>query len=140
MRLGLEARPTLIKPNRHELRALLGQNLASPAESVRAVQDLARRGETTVVVSLGADGALAAEGQNIWQAEPPAILALSAVGSGDAMLAGLAAGMVRGCCFADCLCLGVAAGAANTLCLGAGRLKSEDVAAILPDVTIQQLA
>jgi tagatose 6-phosphate kinase len=139
LRLGMSAGPRLIKPNRFELCALLGQDLISFDQIVAAAHDLSRRHATTVVVSLGAEGAVAVSAGAIWQARPPAVQAQSAVGSGDAMLAGLAIGLTRGQPLEEALRLGVAAGAANTLTIGAGRLKRENVDEILPGVTIQRL-
>lgn len=139
LRLGLEARPCLVKPNRFELRTLLGRDLRSQDEIVEAAEDLARRSTSMVVVSLGAEGAVAARGENTWQSWPPVVPAQNAVGSGDAMLAGLAFGLAHDYAFEDVLRLGVAAGAANTLTIGAGRLRREDVDAILPNVVVRRL-
>lgn len=140
LRLGLEAHPRLVKPNRYELCTLLGQDLVSPTEIAAAAQQVAHDWETEVVVSLGAEGALAATQHGVWYARPPAIAAVSTVGSGDAMLAGLASGLIHAYSFEDALRLGIAAGAANTLNIGAGRVKPEDVQAILAGVTIEQWA
>ena len=52
---------------------------------------------------------------------------VNAVGSGDALAAGLVVAMARGDPFEVALRLGVACGAANTLVAGAGRCAVEDV-------------
>ena len=139
LRLGLAAGPSLIKPNRFELCTLLGQDLTSFDQIVAAARGLSCRHATAVVVSLGAEGAVAVSAEATWHAQPPPVLAQSAVGSGDAMLAGLAIGLTHGQTLEQALRLAVAAGAANTLTIGAGRLKREDVDAILPGVTVQRL-
>ena len=139
LRLGLAAGPSLIKPNRFELCTLLGQDLTSFDQIVAAARGLSCRHATAVVVSLGAEGAVAVSAEATWHARPPPVLAQSAVGSGDAMLAGLAIGLTHGQTLEQALRLAVAAGAANTLTIGAGRLKREDVDAILPGVTVQRL-
>jgi tagatose 6-phosphate kinase len=54
------------------------------------------------------------------------VAAVSAVGSGDAFSAGLAVGLARDATVEQALRTAAAAGAANTVCLGAGRF---DVAA-----------
>ncbi len=140
LRLGLEARPRLVKPNRYELCALVGQDLASQTEVAEVAKEVAHCWKTDVVVSLGAEGAIAATGHGIWYAQPPAVAAVSTVGSGDAMLAGLASGLTHDYSFVDSLRLGIAAGAANTLNIGAGQVRPEDVKSILAGVIIQQLA
>ncbi len=139
LQLGAEAGPMLIKPNRQELRALGDRDLASWDDVLALAREVASRHATSVVVSLGADGAIAATADGCWRATPPRMPAQSAVGSGDALLAGLAAGMMRGLPFDETLRLGIAAGSANTLTLGAGILKREDVDAILPGVIVKRM-
>jgi tagatose 6-phosphate kinase len=137
LRLGLTAGPDLVKPNRSELSALLGRDLAALSEVAEAARALARQWNTRVVVSLGADGAVATAGDELWYAQTPPVATVSAVGSGDAMLAGLATGIIRSQNLADSLRLGTAAGAANTLCLGAGCVDPADIETLLPQVLIQ---
>jgi tagatose 6-phosphate kinase len=140
LRLGLAARPWLIKPNRSELCALVGRELSGIREVASAARELARQWQVWVVASLGADGAVAAAGDDAWHLRTPPVAAQSAVGSGDALLAGLAVGLGRGETLPAALRLGVAAGAANTLSIGAGRLSPADVATLLPQVQVEALA
>lgn len=141
LRLGIAGRPFLVKPNEDELAALLGAPVeALSVEHVAAVaQDVAHRYTTSVVVSLGAQGAVAAHDGRAYHARPPQIDIVSAVGSGDSMLAGLVHALVQRQPFEDALRLGVAAGAANALVLGAGRVRHADIMAILPRVQVRML-
>ena len=119
-------RPWFIKPNRAEFEALVGQPLASLADLARAARAASHQYGTTVVLSLGAVGALAARGDETVHVRPPALPIQSAVGSGDALVAGMVVGLRRGGSLADALAWGVAAGTANALTLGAGQLTRED--------------
>lgn len=83
--------PFCIKPNRHELEAWAGAPLPTTADLLAAARDLHRRGVGVVVVSLGADGALFVSDGPALHARLPAVTALSTVGAGDAMVAGLIA-------------------------------------------------
>lgn len=83
--------PFCIKPNRHELEGWAGRPLPDTADLLTAARDLQQRGVGVVVVSLGADGALfVSDGQALRGRLPP-VNALSTVGAGDAMVAGLIA-------------------------------------------------
>lgn len=59
LRAGLAARPTVVKPNREELAALAGAEVPDLASVVAAARALCAHGPEWVVVSLGADGAVA---------------------------------------------------------------------------------
>ncbi len=85
-----------VKPNRAELEALLGRDLPTTADLVAAARALLDRGVALVVVSLGAEGALFVDRQAALAAALPAKKALSTVGAGDAMVAGIAAALIEG--------------------------------------------
>jgi fructose-1-phosphate kinase PfkB-like protein len=78
-------------------------------------------------VSLGALGAVAADDSGAWWACPPPINLVSSVGCGDSLLAGMAAGLLRGLPLPEALRLGVACGSADALTIGGGRLAMADV-------------
>jgi tagatose 6-phosphate kinase len=137
LRQGLEtASPLLIKPNATEFAELVARKLTSLADIASAAAEVALRYGTIVVVSLGAGGLLAATGREVVQARPPQVPIVSAVGSGDCTLAGIAYGLVRGWPLADVLRYGVAAGTANALCLGAGAFTLEDFERVRDQVMI----
>ncbi|MBO9342578.1 MAG: 1-phosphofructokinase family hexose kinase, partial [Roseiflexus sp.] len=85
------------------------------------------RGPRRVVVTLGAQGAVAVDAHGAWRARTPPVEPISPVGSGDAVLAGIIAVLHNGGALADALRMGVACGGANTLTVGAGRLNLDDV-------------
>lgn len=139
LKLGVaEGRPYMLKCNRYELAELTGQPLENLENLKQAARELAQRKEMLVVVTLGAAGAVAVMEHRLWLAQPPQIEAVSAVGSGDAFLAGLACGMLGDRSFADALRLAVAAGSANALQLGAGKLALADVEALLEQVIVTE--
>ena len=85
-----------IKPNRAELEALVGRALPTAADLVAAARSLIERGVALVVVSLGGDGALFVDRETALAAALPAKSALSSVGAGDAMVAGIVAALIEG--------------------------------------------
>jgi 1-phosphofructokinase len=93
---ALGAGPALIKPNREELAESVGFEIATLGDAVRAAQVLRDKGARTVLASLGADGAVLVDEQGVRYGESPVDRGRSAVGAGDAMLAGYLAGGVTG--------------------------------------------
>lgn len=105
---ALAAGPTVIKPNADELR-----DLTHERDPLRAAVSLAERWATTVVASTGAEGLVAAGTQGVWRARPSRALAGNPTGAGDAVVAGLARGLLGGsdwpAVLADCVALASAA-------------------------------
>jgi tagatose 6-phosphate kinase len=123
---GVAAKPFLIKPNESEVAVLVGRKLKTQADFASAAAAISTRYETVVVLSLGKEGAMVAQGQHLIHAQNPQVEAQSAVGSGDSMLAGLAYGFGHGYKLAKAVKYGVAAGTANALVLGAGQFTGRD--------------
>lgn len=136
LRLGVEAEPFLVKPNEHEFGAIAGGAPRGRSALVEAARQVAARYHTRVVVSLGADGALAADEASVWYVHPPRVSVVSAVGSGDSLLAGMAWGVVRGLSLPDAVRHGVAAGTANAMTVGAGVFTRADFETVLAGVEV----
>ena len=91
------ASPDVIKPNAEELAGLVGasgehlENAAAagdPDPVVAAAGQVIERGARTVLVTLGAAGAVLVDRTGSWLATPPPITPRSTVGAGDSSLAG----------------------------------------------------
>lgn len=117
----------LLKVNMHELGAALGRTVANREEACAAAATVLQRGPRRVIVTLGAQGAVAVDAHGAWHAHTPPLDPISPVGSGDAALAGIIATLHNGGSLAEALRMGVACGAANTLMVGAGRMRRDDV-------------
>jgi 1-phosphofructokinase family hexose kinase len=112
LRVGCAARPFLVKPNAAEAGELAGARVTSPNEACDAFGKIHALGVHNVVISLGRVGALYSDGQNIWQAEPPAIGERNPIGAGDALVAGLVWALSRDYGGPEALRWGVVCGAA----------------------------
>jgi tagatose 6-phosphate kinase len=139
LRLGIQAQPALVKPNEKEFADLSGKPPSNPIEFAQAAVEFAERYQTSVVISLGAEGAIAANERAVWRVRPPRVTAKSAVGSGDSMVAGIAYGLTNGFTFADSIRCGVAAGTANALTLGAGAFTIDDFQRVLSQVSVARV-
>lgn len=89
---ALAARPDLVKPNGEELAEAIGTPVTTLGDAVDAAQELRRRGAKTVLASLGGDGAVLVDADGAVHGEAPVAVVRSAVGAGDASLAGFLAG------------------------------------------------
>lgn len=78
----------LIKPNHHELAGLVGTELGTLGDVADAATEVQRSGVETVVVSLGADGALLVSSDGLVHGVAPTDMVRNTVGAGDAFLAG----------------------------------------------------
>ncbi|HEY0817038.1 MAG TPA: 1-phosphofructokinase [Pseudonocardia sp.] len=85
---SLAAGPDLIKPNTDELAEAVGGTVTTFGDAVEAAQELRGRGAKTVLVSLGADGALLVTASRVVHGSAPVDTVVSTVGAGDALLAG----------------------------------------------------
>lgn len=88
--------PDIVKPNIDELSELVGRPLAGEREVLAAARELVAGGIGLVAVSMGAKGALFVEADQALLALPPKVEVRSTVGAGDAMVAGILAGTLRG--------------------------------------------
>lgn len=136
---ALEAGPTLIKPNVEEAGEVLGRAIEGDDEALAAAHELRRRGAQSAVISQGAAGAVAAGLGGSWKAIPPTIVALSTVGSGDSMVAGLAIALHEGSGLAEGLRLGTAAGAGTAVTPATHLCRLEDFRRLLPQVELRPL-
>lgn len=89
LRVGLQHRPDLIKPNAEELSEAVGRPLRTPEDLVTAARDLVGQGIGTVAISMGGDGAILVDSTGAVRTRPPKVEVRSTVGAGDAMVAGM---------------------------------------------------
>lgn len=133
---ALSARPTVVKPNAEELTHVAGGDVRDPIDAARAI---ARDHDTIVVASLGADGVIAVDGDHTWRARPAATLDGNPTGAGDALVAGLARGLLRGRTIPELLPDAVALSAAAVLSPLAGDVDQRHHADQLTGVVVEQV-
>lgn len=136
LRHGLEAGPWMVKPNRAELSAIYGREPTDVDEATQMAHQLLAKGIEIAVVTLGKQGAIWVSEEGEWFAQPPEVEFVSAVGSGDSMLAAMLYAFIQGMSPPDVLRWGVAAGAANAAVFGAGFCTREQIEALVPRVVV----
>ena len=120
----------LAKPSLGELEHLVGRALPdAAAQEAEAVALVCAGAARMMAVTRGADGAFLATRDGVVCQPAMRVDVHTAVGAGDAFLAGLLFGLSRGESRESALAWGTAAGAAAIACAGTARLRREDVTA-----------
>jgi 1-phosphofructokinase family hexose kinase len=142
LRLGTEAEPFLVTPNQPEAEGLVGQEFSDDDDFLMALDAIAEIGAQNVLITYeaGCVGRIREERRvRRFRALVPRLEAVSAVGSGDTLLAGFIAARVEGRSTEDSLRNAVAAGAVSTLEVGAGRFEPRDLGRIAAEVRVEEL-
>jgi 1-phosphofructokinase family hexose kinase len=140
LKLGLQQRPDFAKPNQEEAEWLIGRTIDGNASAASTLEALVKVGPRSAAISLGAKGLVwRGSAGDAFVAVPPKLEAASAVGSGDATIAGFAFAASQGLEPADTLRLAVACGAANVLAELPGRVRLHDIERLRDQVQIQAL-
>ncbi|MDX1522890.1 MAG: PfkB family carbohydrate kinase, partial [Anaerolineae bacterium] len=133
------AAPTLIKPNIDELQELVDSHLKTNVDVIQAAQQWLDNGIQTVVVSMGAEGALFVESNEAVLAQPPRVTVKSTVGAGDAMVSGTVAGKTKGATLADCARLATAFSLSAVTNVGSGLPSLEAIETFKSQITVKNL-
>jgi 1-phosphofructokinase family hexose kinase len=136
---GIEAGPTIVKPNQQEAERILGKALLTKANFVEGVERLHSMGAQSVILTLGSRGAIGLNGDRIHEAIPPSIDAISPIGSGDAFSAAATWALAKGKEFYEALRWGVAAGTASARLPGVSFATFEEVKVIYKKVDVRSL-
>src|SRR4051794_21723682 len=140
--LGVEAEPFLVTPNQAEAEALVGQEFHDDEDFRVALQTIAEMGARNVIVTteLGCVAMFREERETrSLRATAPRVEPVSAVGSGDVLLAAFLAARHAGRTYEEAIRAAVAAGAASTLEVGAGRFDPRQAGRLQAGVELSQL-
>jgi 1-phosphofructokinase/tagatose 6-phosphate kinase len=142
LRLGVEAEPALVSPNQVEAESLVGQEFHDDEDFRLALDGIAEMGPRNVLITTE-QGALALLREDRvvrrYRAVAPRVDAVSAVGSGDVLLAAFLAARHAGRSPEEALRAAVAAGAASTLEIGAGRFDPRQAGRLQAGVELGEL-
>lgn len=136
---GIQACPTMIKPNSDEIEALLGISIHNREEVIANAKKLQSMGIEVVVVSLGGDGALVVTKDEVLHGQPPKIDVVNTVGCGDSMVAAFAVGFQRGYTLEETLKYAIAISAANAMTMVTGHFEPEVMEEIKNSVKIMRM-
>ena len=143
LRYGVEAEPELVSPNQTEAEQLVGQELDDDEDFLMALDAMAEQGARNVHITTDTGCfALLREDRHVrrLRAEAPRLEPISVVGAGDVLLAQFLAARLEGKSAEEALRLGVAAGAASVLEVGAGRFEPREASRLVAAVQVDELA
>ncbi|MFN2290610.1 MAG: 1-phosphofructokinase [Anaerolineae bacterium] len=140
LHLAIASGPTLIKPNIDELQELSGRTLESEQAIVRAAQALLGLGVECIVVSMGKQGAIFVEGDQVIVSRPPGVTVKSTVGAGDAMVSGMVAGKVQGSSLTECARLATAFSVDAITHVGSGLPSMASLRGFMDQVIVEKLS
>lgn len=134
---GIEAGPTLIKPNKYELCKYFGLNEdVTDVELVSHAKKLLYKGIDTVVISLGSKGAIFITSEETAYVPGLDIIAHSAVGAGDSMVGALTYGISEGLELIPLIKLAVATSAGAVMTKGTKAPNRSVVEMLMKEVQI----
>ncbi len=96
LRRGCAARPLLVKPNVVEAEEFTGLVIRSVEVAAEAATAFLDAGAQNVVLSMGKDGAIVAGDGELLHLQPPPVTVKTAVGAGDAVVAGAVWALLQG--------------------------------------------
>lgn len=138
MKLGMHAKPTMIKPNSKEAARLLNRPVDTTEAAVQAANELLTLGLEIAIVSRGVDGAVLASGDEAWIGYTPAVEAKSTIGSGDSLLGGFLYGLVSNLGLEKAFALGLASGAATAATDGSEIARKPVIDRLLPNARVEK--
>ena len=138
----MHAEPLLVSPNEREAEALVGQEFNDDDDFLTGLETIVELGARNVLITResGCWALLRNERQATrYRAAAPLVDPISAVGSGDVLLAAFVAARLDGRSDEEALRAAVAAGAASTLEIGAGRFEPREAGRLIGSVEVAQL-
>ena len=120
------------------METLAGRELRDENAVLAAARRIIAAGIEMVVATIGASGLWAVTANETLFAPALPITAVNTAGAGDALVAGISAGIARGWPWRRGLELGIAAAAAVCLTPGTAICKRGDVNRLLPQVKIEE--
>jgi 1-phosphofructokinase family hexose kinase len=142
LRRGALSEPFLVSPNEREAEGLVGQEFHDDDDFLAGLDAIAELGARNVLITRESGcWALLRSDREVhrYRALAPRVEPVSAVGSGDVLLAGFIAARLEDRTDEEALRAAVAAGAASTLELGAGRFEPREAGRLVSGVQVAEL-
>jgi 1-phosphofructokinase family hexose kinase len=143
LRIATRKGPDVVSPNELEAEGLVGHEFSDEEDRRNAVGEMLELGANESIMTLAA-GCLAMLGEGggrrrLYRATLDPLEPVSAIGSGDAFLAGFVAARYADRDVDACLRFAVACGAESTQHFGAGVLDPREVERLAPEVRVEEL-
>jgi 1-phosphofructokinase len=141
LRAALKANPSLVSPNQHEAESVVGFDFIEDGDFLRGLSRLVELGASGACITSPSGHSYLTTEDGIVSARAPRVESLSTIGSGDAYLAGLLAGLLhRNLAPVDAVRLAAGCAGANAETLGAGLFDARRAAELSESVQIDFLS
>jgi tagatose 6-phosphate kinase len=139
LRLGLEAKPFLVKPNDEEMESLVGYPIDSVATGVKAIEEIhAKYQIENIGLSLGKMGLLLGSKSEVIHTPIHEVKTVKTIGAGDGLLGGIVYGFTKNLSLSQIGAIGVAIGSISTSYVETTYPEYPEVEAILPQIISSQ--
>jgi 1-phosphofructokinase/tagatose 6-phosphate kinase len=138
---GTKAGPTIVSPNELEAEELVGHEFSSDEDRLAAPREIVESGahEAIMTMETGCVALVGDPERTLYRATLEPREPVSAVGSGDAFLAGFLSCRYQGKSVDQCLRFAVACGAESTQHFGAGVLDPREAERLMGEVRVEEL-
>lgn len=139
LQLAIEAKPWLIRLNRHILEMTMKRRMDTPQDVAKAAREIQQRGLGFVCATLGQQGAVLVDAHNSYYCDAPRIHKQSTVGCGDSLVSGLIAAARSGETPQQMLRTAVSCASATASHPGTELFTREELETLSADVEVIQL-
>jgi 1-phosphofructokinase len=140
LKAALKATPSLVSPNQHEAESAAGFDFIEWEDYLRGVRRLVELGAKDACITSSEGHSYLTGDEGVISARAPKVEALSTIGSGDAYLAGLLAGLLhRKLSPVEAVRLAAGCAAANAETLGAGAFEAQRAQELAETVKVEVL-
>lgn len=136
---GMEACPTVIKPNKDEIEMLFHTEIKDIEDVISNSEKIRNTNIPYVIVSLGGDGALMFCEDGIFHGKSPAIETVNTVGCGDSMVGALAVAFCRNYNPKKALKFAIAVASANAMSPDTGNFNPEECKKLFEKVEVVKI-
>ena len=139
MKVAIEQKPCLIKPNQDEMLELMGVKSATQDQMIEFAQEICRQGIEYVLISLGKEGAMLVSEQGAWKGKAPEVEVKSTLGCGDTVVASMCISFAEGDQPEEMLKKAIALSSANAMTFETAHVIESDYKSLLPRCRVEKI-
>ncbi len=138
LKKGIEAVPDFLHMNVEESEYFINKQTKTREDLHAVIRNIGGKGITTVVISLGSQGALFVDANSLCDVHAPSVQVRTTVGAGDAMMAMIVYGYLHHWSLTKISAWSVAAGSASVMQEGTSSVSMEQVSQLVGKITMEE--
>lgn len=140
LKLGIRAKPDLIKPNWKEMEYIMGHKIKDREEMIEAARFLHGEGIPRVIVSMGSKGLISVTDSGVYSAKAEGVKAVNTVACGDSVVASYAIAAAKGESEEQAIRRAGAVSAANATTIESAKIPMETAEALLNKIIVEKIS